>query len=194
MSALFIIVGVMGAIFFGIQFLAMIQQRSIKKYPYRALKKYKSFEIRAYAPAIFTSVELSSNSYNTASSNGFRILAGYIFGNNERRQKIAMTSPVAMNLGEKTNMSFMVPNHLKMQELPRPNHGRIEFKEEPSKTVAAIKFGGWANDEKLKFYKKKLEEALEEEGISHNSKFQYLGYNAPYEMFFRKNEVIVELL
>ena len=69
----------------------------------------------------------------------------------------------------------------------------LEFKEEPAKTVAAIAFDGWANDEKIKKYKEKLKAALDTEGIPYTNRFYFLGYNAPYEVFNRKNEVIVEL-
>ena len=59
--------------------------------------------------------------------------------------------------------------------------------------MAAITFGGWANDEKLEKYKQKLKSALEAEGIAYTNKFYFFGYNPPYEVFNRKNEVAVEL-
>jgi hypothetical protein len=46
---------------------------------------------------------------------------------------------------------------------------------------------------KLKSTKKKLKDALDKEGILYKNRFQFLGYNAPYEVFNRKNEIIVEL-
>ena len=59
--------------------------------------------------------------------------------------------------------------------------------------MAAITFGGWANDEKIAEYKQKLIAALNVEGIKHNNRFYFLGYNPPFEVFNRKNEIIVEL-
>ena len=59
--------------------------------------------------------------------------------------------------------------------------------------VAAISFSGWTNDKKIEMYKQKLKSALEAEGIAYTDRFYFLGYNAPYEVFNRKNEVIVEL-
>jgi hypothetical protein len=46
---------------------------------------------------------------------------------------------------------------------------------------------------KLNLIKKKLAEALGKEGIKYSNNFLFLGYNAPFEAFNRKNEVIVEL-
>ncbi len=77
--------------------------------------------------------------------------------------------------------------------LPKPNQSNIEFREEPAKTVAAISFEGWANDEKIEKFKQKLKSSLDAKGIPYANQFYFLGYNAPYEVFNRKNEIIVEL-
>lgn len=176
-----------------VQLYFMYLQRNIETYPYVVKKRYDQFEIRSYEATLFTSVNLSTKGYENSSSKGFSILARYIFGNNERNEKISMTSPVSMSLGDSTTMMFMVPKKLNMEMLPKPNQSGIEFKEEPAKTVAAIRFSGWANDAKIDKYKKNLTAALDAEGIKYSNRFYFFGYNAPYEVFNRKNEVIVEL-
>jgi len=168
-------------------------QRNIERYPYVVKKKYTQFEIRSYETTLFTSVRLSTKGYKNSSSKGFSILAGYIFGNNERNEKISMTSPVSMSLEDSMTMMFMVPKKFKKDMLPKPNQTGIEFKEEPAKTIAAIRFSGWANDTKIEKYKQNLKAALDAEGIKYSNQFYFFGYNAPYEVFNRKNEVIVEL-
>jgi hypothetical protein len=90
-------------------------------------------------------------------------------------------------------MMFMVPKEFSKETLPQPNQSQIAFREEPAKTVAAITFSGWADDEKIELHKNKLIAALDAEGISYTNRFYFLGYNAPYEMLNRRNEVIVEL-
>ena len=104
-----------------------------------------------------------------------------------------MTSPVAMSLDDSMTMMFMVPKKYNKESLPEPNASQIEIREEPAKRVAAISFGGWADDEKIKRYKDKLIAALAAEGIAHTGRFSLLGYNPPYEVINRKNDVIVEL-
>jgi hypothetical protein len=131
--------------------------------------------------------------YNDGSRKGFSILAGYNFGGNETNEKIAMTSPVSMSLEDSMTVMFMVPKKFNKETLPQPNQSQIEFREEPAKTVAAIAFGGWAGNEKIAEYKKELIAALDAEGIAYTNRFYFLGYNPPYEVFNRKNEVIVEL-
>lgn len=176
-----------------VQLYFIYAQRNIETYPFIIKKKYKQFEIRSYESTLFTSVKLSTKGYKNSSSKGFSILAGYIFGNNERNEKIAMTSPVSMSLEDSMTMMFMVPRKFKKDMLPKPNQSGIEFKEEPAKTVAAIRFSGWANDTKIEKYKQNLKAALDAEGIKYSNRFYFFGYNAPFEVFNRKNEVIVEL-
>ncbi len=193
MKIVLILLGVIFIAFVVIQIFAFNSQRNIETYPYVINKKYNTFEIRSYEKTLFTAVKLSTTGYKNSSSKGFSILAGYIFGGNERNEKISMTSPVAMTLEDSMTMMFMVPKELKKEMLPKPNQSLIKFKEEPAKTVAAISFSGWANDKKIEKYKQKLKSALDAEGIAYADRFYFLGYNAPYEVFNRKNEVVVEL-
>jgi hypothetical protein len=58
---------------------------------------------------LFTAVKLSTKEFKEASSQGFSILAGYIFGGNKENEKIAMTSPVTMSLEDSMTVMFMVP-------------------------------------------------------------------------------------
>lgn len=193
MKTLLIIFGVILIIFVIIQIFSLYSQRNIETYPYTVDKKYDKFEIRSYEASLFTSVQLPASRYKDGSSKGFSILAGYIFGGNESNEKIAMTSPVTMSLEDSMTMMFMVPKRYNKETLPKPDAAQIEFKEVPAKKVAAITFGGWANDQKIEKHKNRLVEALKIQNIAHTNKFYLLGYNPPYEVFNRKNEVIVEL-
>jgi len=193
MKTFLIILGIIVLVFVISQLFALSGQRNIETYPYTVNKKYETFEIRSYEASLFTSVQLTDNTYKDASKKGFSILAGYIFGGNERNEKIAMTSPVAMSLEDSITMMFLVPKKFKKESLPQPNQSEIKFQEVPAKTVCAITFGGWANDQKIEKYKQELIAALDAEGIRHTNRFYFLGYNPPFEFFNRKNEIIVEL-
>jgi len=98
-----------------------------------------------------------------------------------------------MSLKDSTTMLFLVPKKYTRDNLPVPNDSSIEFKDVPEKKVAAISFGGWANDSKIASFKKKLIGVLNSKGIKYTDNFYFLGYNAPMEVFNRKNEIIVEL-
>ena len=193
MKIVLIGIGILAALFIASQLYFMQTTNDVEDFPYKVIKEYESFEIRQYESGLFTSVNLGTNEYEQASSQGFRILARYIFGGNERNQKIAMTSPVAMSLEESMTMMFMVPRDMNKEDLPKPNNNNIVFEEFPAKRVAAIRFSGWASTEKIDLYKAKLQAALAKEKIAHTNQFQYFGYNPPYELINRRNEVVVEL-
>lgn len=193
MKIILTIIAIVFIIFIAIQLLAMNGQKNIETYKYDVIKTYHDFEIRFYKSTLFSSVKLSSSDFKTSSSQGFSILAGYIFGKNENNEKISMTSPVTMSLEDSVTMMFMVPKEYNKERLPKPLQKDITFIVEPSKKMAAISFGGWANDEKIDKYKQQLITNLKAEGILFKEKFYFFGYNPPYEVFNRKNEILVEL-
>ena len=156
MKALLIILGSIVLIFGVVQILSIRSQNNIETYPFTLVKTYDQFEIRQYEASLFTTVKLNTQGYEESSGKGFSVLAGYIFGNNDRNEKIAMTSPVAMSLEDSVTMMFMVPSALSKETLPKPGQSEIEFLEEPAKTVAAIRFKGWANDDKIKKYREEM--------------------------------------
>ncbi len=193
MKIIFTILLIVILIFLVIQIFFMSSQKNIESHAFNVVKSFDKFEIRNYEASLFSTVKLSTNEYEKASSTGFSILAGYIFGGNKSNEKIAMTSPVTMSLEDSMTVKFMVPRKIKKENLPEPNSTEIQFVEEPSKTVAAIAFSGWANSDKIEKYKQELIKALDAENIPYQNQFFFLGYNPPYEVFNRKNEVIVEL-
>jgi len=193
MKSILIIFSLVFLVFFIIKTFVLNGQSSLESYPYKVDKTFEDFEVRTYEASLFTSVKLSSGTYKEASGEGFSILAGYIFGGNKENEKIAMTSPVAMSLEDSMTMMFMVPKKYNKSTLPEPSNAQINFEEVEEKTVAAITFSAWADDQRIKKYKSKLIQALDREGISYTDKFFFLGYNPPYEVLNRRNEIIVEL-
>jgi len=166
----------------------------IEKQKYRVVKKEEEFEIRFYPPAIFATTRSTAKSYQELGSSGFRKIAGYIFGNNESSAKIAMTAPVHMDINEKgSSMSFVMPSEYTLDKLPRPVDSRVELHESPAVYMAAIEFGGYAGDQKIKQYTDRLLLALNQKGIKTTGNPTYLGYNAPYEFIGRKNEIVIAI-
>jgi hypothetical protein len=193
MKTFLIIIGVIFLLFVGSQIYFYKSSRTIEEYRYVVTTVYEDFEIRTYEASLFTSVKLDTDLYRKASSKGFSILGGYIFGKNEKKEQISMTSPVKLSLKEEMIMQFLVPKNLTKDDLPLPDNSSIEFVEVSERKMAAISFGGWANDKKIEKYKLRLIALLDKNQIKHTNNFSLLGYNPPYELFFRKNEIIVEL-
>ncbi len=167
--------------------------KSNETYPYVVLQKFQDFEIRKYDKALFSSVELNATDYESTPRQGFNILAGFIFGANDKNEKISMTTPVLMNMGKKTTVQFLIPSKYGKYDLPMPQNSAIEFKEVPPRIVAVIQYSGWNNDEKMKKYSSILTNLLIKEGIKHKGEFTFMGYNAPFDFINRRNEIMVEL-
>ncbi|MCI1751757.1 MAG: heme-binding protein [Flavobacteriales bacterium] len=193
MKIVYIALIVLLVLFVASQLWAQSQVKGIETYPYRVDKTYAGFEVRTYAKANFIYVTMDAKTYAEGSSKGFRTLAGYIFGGNDREQQIAMTSPVVMNMDSDVTMKFLVPAQYSLDELPKPSNGEVRFATENERTVAAITFGGFANDQKILEHKDELFQRLAAEGIQHSGQWSFLGYDPPFKLFGRKNEVVVEV-
>jgi len=103
-----------------------------------------------------------------------------------------MTAPVHMGLEEgKSFMQFVMPSAYKMNELPQPTNSDIKLRHTKAETLAAIRFGGWASELDIQQHIAELDSLLAKEGISHLGNFRYLGYNSPYRILNRRNEIIV---
>ena len=164
-----------------------------EKQQYSLLHKEGVFEIRRYEPSLMASVELPG-SYSSMSSTGFRELAGYIFGGNEEKVKIAMTAPVHVAISDSTStMSFVMPSSYHMEELPEPRSEKVRLHETGMAVTASISFGGYANDKIIQQKTKELRDLLRSRGIHFKDDFRFLGYNPPYRIINRHNEIVVTL-
>jgi len=162
--------------------------------PYRIIKTEKDFEIRLYPAATMATISMDAKTYKELSSTGFRKLASYIFGGNKANKNIAMTSPVHMDINDSlSSMSFVMPTNYNKDNLPKPNDSSITIKTTTDEYVAAVRFGGYANDDEIKKYAGKLEGALKANGIEYYGTFRFLGYDAPFQFWGRKNEIIVSV-
>jgi len=183
---------VVSVILIAFQSFMAISTNRTEKQAYKVIKKEDEFEIRYYPPATFATIQSSAKNYRELSGSGFRKIAGYIFGNNESSSKIAMTTPVHMDINDEgSSMSFVMPSAYDINNLPRPNDANVKLHQTTGEYVAAIAFGGFANDASIKKYAAELEKALGNKGIKSIGHFRYLGYNPPYQLVGRKNEVIV---
>ncbi|MCF8283905.1 MAG: heme-binding protein [Sphingobacteriales bacterium] len=161
---------------------------------YRVIKKYGDMEIREYPTMIIAQTQLSQSSQDQRMSNGFRTIAGYIFGGNERNQKIAMTAPVVMKMGDTASMYFMMPKQYKTTELPKPNSNKVEIVEEQARVLAVIRYSGFSSEKKIEKYRKKLAAIISKNHLNVIGPYMYMGYNAPWDVINRRNEVAIEVV
>ena len=156
------------------------------------LEEINKIQIREYDPVIYASVTSKDN------NNMFRILAGYIFGGNDSNQKIAMTAPVHMQEAndegeDRFSMKFVMPSKYELDDLSIPDDSRIKMEKIDKKKYAAISYSGYNNQEKFNSNFNRLREILDQNKISYFGNPIYLGYDAPYKFWGRRNEVLLEL-
>ena len=114
-----------------------------------------------------------TGSYRDALTQGFRIIAGYIFGGNTKKQSIAMTTPViektavsesiAMTTpvmttveGESHTIAFGMPRSYTLETLPVPNDSRVQIVTIPEKKMAAIRFAWMRTEARVQSKKSEL--------------------------------------
>jgi len=172
----------------------MRSQESVEEQAYQTVHRDGELEIRFYPPATMATVRMKGTAYREVAGSGFRKLAGYIFGGNDRGQKIAMTAPVHMAMGpEGSVMHFVMPAGMDSSNLPAPNDASVKIELSQPSHMAAIRFSGYANDEAIRKQSEKLEMLLKSKGITQLAPVRYLGYDAPYKLVGRRNEVVAEI-
>jgi hypothetical protein len=130
-----------------------------------------------------------------AANTNFRRLAAYIFGGNEASTKIAMTAPVHMGRTDSGNtMQFVMPAQYKLEDLPKPLDPTISFSRSDSGLHAAVIFGGFVNETRIREKEKELADWLKMRNLDIAGPFEVLGYNPPYELVDRRNEVLVKVV
>lgn len=193
MKALYIALG-LGAIYFIFQSFVAGNSVKTEKQKYRTVLKDDTLEIRYYPSATMATVYSSATNYKSVANSGFGKLARFIFGGNNEKESIAMTAPVRMNMSEKgAEMSFVMPTKYNESNLPKPNDKSIHIHQSAPQYVAVISFGGYANDEKIKMHKERLLQILSERKIKVTGDYTFLGYNAPYQMIARTNEIAIPI-
>ena len=168
--------------------------KDIEMPKYRVVKKLGEVEIREYPSLILAQTSLKKSDYDQEGSNGFRTVAGYIFGGNQSQQKIAMTAPVIMKMGDSASMSFVMPSEYNMQDLPTPSNNQVKLIQESPKILAVIRFGGYSSTDKIKKYAEQLYIELKSNNLETRGELLFLGYNAPWDVTNRRNEVAIELV
>ena len=165
---------------------------------YIIISKHEGFEVRRYSDMVIATTKVQAD-YKNSTSSGFRRIASYIFGGNDKEMKIAMTAPVIADCpseGLKSyNISFVMPKEHSMKDLPKANISEVSIQKESLGELAVLSFGGWASESRSTGYQKKLSELLTKNKIETKGGFMIAQYNSPWTLPpFRKNEVMVRIL
>lgn len=173
------------------------------------------FELRQYAPMVVAETFVEGNQ-DDASSRGFRAIAGYIFGDNQRAnkgaekiamtapvtvekqepsQKIAMTAPVTLEQqGSRWRVHFVMPSQYALADLPRPNNAAVTLREIPARRVAVLRFSGFVGEEKVAVKTAELRDWIIARGWVADGAAQLARYDPPWALpFMRRNEILTQV-
>ena len=185
---------------------------AIEEPKYSVLEKTPPFELRSYAPMILAEVRVEGD-LDDASSQGFRLIAAYIFGQNQVSEKIAMTAPVAVeeqavksakiamtapvniesNAGQWT-VSFVMPSEYTMDTLPKPLNSKVQLRQIPAVKRAVITFSGFSNHQKVAEKTLELEEWMKTKNLQATGAPKFARYNPPWTLpFMRRNEIQIDV-
>ena len=184
---------VIAIVFLVFQLVVSMTTSDIETPKYKVLKKYPRFELRQYESMMLATTNLGVASFDEKSSEGFRTIASYIFGKNKSNEKIAMTAPVIYHADSISTLSFVVPRSKTEESMPVPIDSNLTFVVQAPKLLAVLDFGGFINNEKLAARMAELKKAVLKEGFQIKGQGYYFGYNPPWQLIGRKNEVAFEL-
>lgn len=171
-----------------------------------------SVELRRYGPRIAAETTVAADE-DAARSEGFRRLAGYIFGRNGGAESIAMTAPVAQSaqsgvkiamtapvaqsaqptdVGEGWVIRFFMPSTWTLDTLPPPDDTRVHLAVVPAETYAVLQFSGDRGPTAVAERSRELIDTLREYGFEPTDEPSAWFYDPPWTLpFRRRNEIAV---
>lgn len=183
---------------------------SLETPSYKVIAQKQGYEIRLYDSVLVAEVTVKDTGYEGL-NDGFRQLAGFIFGKNQKSQNIQMTTPVTDIPSQTIAMTspvldqprqggrsirFSMPKKWTKETLPKPLNKNIKFIRQPpvKKAVQRFMLLSTSNMAKRKEIAKRFLETLKKDKLRHKGDITFAFYNPPYTPFFlRRNEVMVTL-
>lgn len=185
------------------QIFDITKQPDLETPDYLVLRRYAEYEVRRYEPFLVAETRTVADDRLAAGGmtglpsggNPFGALAGYLFGGNESKESMAMTTPVFTGGGK---MQFVMPSSVRdASAAPRPNEGSgVDVRQEPGGVFAARRFAGIATDELAKREEELLKEQLSRDGLERDASVpaSLAQYNDPLtNPVQRRNDVLIKL-
>ena len=167
-----------------------------------------AIEVRDYPEVAVAEVTVSGNR-KSAGNAGFKLLAGYIFGANVGRRRLAMTAPVVVASNETESLAnapstsvgkqvgnwlvrFMMPAGQRLDSLPKPDDSRVQLRNNPASRIATLRFSGLASESTIQSKTKELQSFLVAHRMRAKGRSYLARYNPPWTLWFmRRNEVMI---
>ncbi len=212
----------LASITLGLGILWITPAMAIEEPKYEVIVSDAQFEVRHYAPVLIAETIVEGD-MDAASSKGFRLIADFIFGNNQqadsdKKAKIAMTAPVTvepqsskiamtapvtvepqaaesnMKTAKTWRINFVMPSQYTLANIPKPKNNAVSLREVPSKYFIVHKYSGFNTVSRVQ---NKTDETVEW-AIKRSYKMigtpQLSRYDPPWTLpMFRRNEIMIEI-
>lgn len=200
MNMSYLTLGVVGCILVLWMLYSWLSVRNIEEPTYTTLRSTNEYDVRAYDRYVRAQVTITdAASRSQAVREGFPIIAGYIFGDNTKKDSIAMAVPVnvqdvsyekiAMTVPVNTTtasdeyiISFVMPRSYTIETLPTPNDTRVTLEDVPEHVVAVRRFSWLRTNAYIATQEQKLEEALVRDGVEILGDATVAQYNPPWTL------------
>lgn len=168
----------------------------VEEPPFVLERRTDGLEIRRYPPRIEAETIVERRPWSGAIGVGFRRVARYIFGGNERRERISMTAPVIAAIDEDAGarrVAFVMPPGRALASLPAPRGGEVRLREVPQRRVAVLRFRGRYHELPAR-RRDELLARVRGAGLEPLGPVSFAGYDPPSTLpWLRRNEVWVEV-
>jgi DNA gyrase inhibitor GyrI len=180
-----------------------LREKQTEEPDYRALASEGDFQLRDY-PAMTVAETVVEGPRKQALSEGFSVLADYIFAKSRDGEKLPMTVPVLQDAGDPMasdppmfddeleggwRTRFVMTEGRSAADLPAPPEG-VELIELPPRKVAVVSFAGRPDDVELAVQENRLRGWLARRGETSEAEPEYAFYNSPVIPGpLRRNEV-----
>ena len=154
---------------------------------HQVLTKENSIELRRYSELQMVVTDMYDNH-----DNGFMRLFRYIDSDNNKKQKIAMTTPVFTSRKDgKSTMAFVLPADMKPIDVPEPDQNTVRRTTRPPGMYAVYRYSGRHRTSPPEI-KSKLKRWIKENKLLEKGNPVDAFYDPPWMPgIFRRNELLI---
>ena len=198
------------------------QVMAIEEPKYEVLQSDDTYEVRQYAPILIAETIVEGD-MDEASNKGFRLIADFIFGNNQvvdttSSEKIAMTAPVTvepqstkismtapvtvepqsenanMQLAKQWRVHFVMPSRYTLANIPKPKNSAVHLREIPSKFFVVHQYSGFNTVARFQAKAQETKDWALKRELKLIGTPQLSRYDPPWTLpMFRRNEIMIEI-
>jgi hypothetical protein len=179
----------------------------VEQAKYTVIEKEGKFEVRSYKEQIIAETLVDAD-FKEAGNVAFGKLFDYISGDNRKKMKISMTSPVSQKkTSEKIRMtspvtqrssegkyavSFLMPDKYTIETVPEPLDPSIVIREVGARKIAAVTYSGSWSTKNYDKNELALRGFIKAKNLRAAASPIWARYDPPFQLwFFKKNEILI---